>query len=258
MKKPILLVSVGNTHTRLAACNAGRLKPALVLRTTGLTRRAFDSALRVMSGSMGFSDMAIASVVPAVTRLAVQSGRVATGCEPLVVSHKLQLGFGFDYPKPAGIGPDRLADVAAAVRLHGAPVLVLDCGTATVLNVVTAQRMFAGGAIMPGLALFNEYLHDRTALLPQVRQSGPVPAIGRSTAQALRLGAAVGYSGMIAGVLRHVRSSLQIEQAPICLTGGNAKAAVVDGALADWNVIQCPDLTLRGVGDVYQMNRGIA
>ena len=149
-----------------------------------------------------------------------------------------------DYPKPETIGADRLADAAAAVDRYGAPVLVCDFGTAFTAAVVTADRTWRGGVIAPGLPLMRDYFCARTAKLPRIELGGRCPKIGRSTEEAMRLGALVGARGMVREIVGHLSRAFDA-QFRLVATGGFA-AWVVRGLDLPFTVD--PTLTLHGTG----------
>ena len=154
---------------------------------------------------------------------------------------KLQL----DYPKPETIGADRLADAAGAVSRYGAPVLVMDFGTALTAAIVTRDRVWRGGVIAPGFPLMRDYLFERAAKLPRMELGrGGVPKIGRSTEEAMRFGALVGYRGMVREIVATLRRNFN-EDFTLVATGGFARWALKGSGL-DFTID--PTLTLFGTG----------
>ena len=150
-----------------------------------------------------------------------------------------------DYPKPETIGADRLADAAGAVSRYGAPVLVMDFGTALTAAVVTKDRVWRGGVIAPGFPLMRDYLFERTAKLPRMRiGSGKAPRIGRSTEEAMRFGALVGYRGMVREIVSELHRNFKCDF-KLVATGGFAKWVLKD---LDLPFVIDPTLTLYGAG----------
>ena len=150
-----------------------------------------------------------------------------------------------DYPKPETIGADRLADAAGAVSRYGAPVLVMDFGTALTAAVVTADRVWRGGVIAPGFPLMRDYLFERTAKLPRMKiGSGRAPKIGRSTEEAMRFGALVGYRGMVREIVAELKKNFKTDFRLVA-TGGFAKWVLKD---LDLPFVIDPTLTLYGAG----------
>ena len=164
-------------------------------------------------------------------------------------------GIRLDYPKPETIGADRLADAAGAVSRYGAPVLVMDFGTALTAAVVTEDRVWRGGVIAPGFPLMRDYLFERTAKLPRMRLgSGKVPKIGRSTEEAMRFGALVGYRGMVREIVAELRTNFKTDFKLIA-TGGFAKWVLKD---LDLPFAVDPTLTLYGAGLIASHELGIS
>lgn len=150
-----------------------------------------------------------------------------------------------DYPQPETIGADRLADATGAVSRYGAPVLVMDFGTALTAAVITHDRVWRGGVIAPGFPLMRDYLFERTAKLPRMELgSGKAPKIGRSTEEAMRFGALVGYRGMVREIVTELRRNFG-EDFRLVATGGFARWALKDIGLP---FVIDPTLTLYGAG----------
>ena len=150
-----------------------------------------------------------------------------------------------DYPHPDTIGADRLADAAGAVARYGAPVLVMDFGTALTAAVITKDRVWRGGVIAPGFPLMRDYLFERTAKLPRMKLgSGKAPKIGRSTEEAMRFGALVGYRGMVREIVAELGQNFKCDF-KLVATGGFAKWVLRD---LDLPFTIDPTLTLYGAG----------
>ena len=150
-----------------------------------------------------------------------------------------------DYPSPATIGADRLADAAGAVERYGAPVLVMDFGTALTAAVITEDRVWRGGVIAPGFPLMRDYLFERTAKLPRMKLGcGKTPKIGRSTEEAMRFGALVGYRGMVREIVSELRTNFACDF-KLVATGGFSKWVLKD---LDLPFAIDPTLTLYGAG----------
>lgn len=154
------------------------------------------------------------------------------------------------YPKPTEIGQDRIANAIAAQEFHGTPAIIIDMGTAVTFDIVSSQG-YEGGIIAPGLAVMTKYLHEQTALLPELSAEdllGVEGAIGKSTVHAMKLGVAIGFSGMIDALLQKVTQELldKGEPAPVVLSTGGSIANLT----RDWadKSLFVEDLTLMGLG----------
>ena len=252
----LLVVDVGNTSTAVGLWSGGRV--SCVSHDDGDGR--FERFGRLVSSErFGRIDgVAYVSVVPQADRACRACCR-ERGLRLLQVSHRMFPTSGrasrrrvaptaditLDYPRPETIGADRLADAAGAVARYGAPVLVMDFGTALTAAVVTADRVWRGGVIAPGFPLMRDYLFERTAKLPRMELgSGRVPKIGRSTEEAMRFGALVGYRGMVREIVAELRKNFRTDFRLVA-TGGFAKW-VLRGLDLPFTVD--PTLTLYGAG----------
>ncbi|VVM08126.1 type III pantothenate kinase [Methylacidimicrobium tartarophylax] len=231
-----LVVDVSNSFTKIAAVRKGQLCE-LQRKATAELDEPFVLSLAAHYPSV---PLVLGSVVPSRT-----SRFSPVFAKALFLVHgRAPLGFPIDYPNPAEIGADRLANAAAALHFWQPPIVVIDFGTATNFDVVDASGAFCGGVIAPGLDLMTSYLHERTALLPKVRLREPKRGFGRSTVEAICVGAIHGYRGMIRGLLQGIRKELGVEQLTAVATGGHA-ALVVRGLPEVCGVR--PNLTLEGL-----------
>jgi type III pantothenate kinase len=191
------------------------------------------------------------SVAPQVTPLLRKTLRQLWSLEALELTAKTRTGLGIDYPRPETIGPDRLANALAARDRFGAPVVVVDFGTAVTFDVVNSAGNYAGGIIAPGLAAMTEYLHEKTALLPRITIREIKSPIGRSTEQAMLVGAVHGYRGLIRELLLELRRELKARRLPVVATGGYAR--LMSAKLPEITAVQ-PNLTLEGLRLVWRAN----
>jgi type III pantothenate kinase len=169
--------------------------------------------------------------------------------ETLELNSKTIRGVGIDYPKPNSIGPDRLANAVAARARFGAPVVVVDFGTAVTFDVVDATGNYVGGVIAPGLAAMTDYLHDKTALLPKIKIREVKSAVGKSTEHAMLVGAVQGYRGLVRELIGELKRELRAKKLPVVATGGYAK--LIAAKLPEISAV-APDLTLEGLRLVFQ------
>ena len=234
-----LLIDIGNGRTKLALSTAD----ALHERRETSTRELSASSLAQALDGWAFDRVVMGSVVPRASEVV----RAYFGAELIELRHDAPLGIGIRYPKPASIGPDRLANAVALSVLYakpGQPGIVIDFGTAVTFDVLSADHHYIGGVIAPGLRLMTDYLHDRTALLPLVDLREPETAIGQSTEGAILAGAAHGYRGMVRGILQALKKELPGGDPVVVATGGDGEwiVAGVEGVHA-----VDPDLTLHGL-----------
>ncbi|HWH24324.1 MAG TPA: type III pantothenate kinase [Candidatus Limnocylindria bacterium] len=251
----LVAIDIGNTNITFAAFEAG--VPGEIGRTptdAGASAADLSGALGELADAYEF---VVASVVPALTeRIAELAGR--RGARLLVADHtNVPIGVGVE--RPAEVGADRLVNAFAALRLHGAPAVIVDFGTATTFDVLDADGAYAGGAIAPGLQLSVEALAERTAQLPNIVLAAPPHAIGRNTLEAMQSGAVLGYLGLVRTLIEAIRAELAAAGAPpprVILTGG-LSAAPWATAIAGVTAID-PALTLRGLALLHAELRASA
>jgi type III pantothenate kinase len=245
----ILAFDIGNTHTHFGLATARRVVRRSDLPTAGWFNGANRRAVKRWLGRRPIDGIILCSVVPRATPFVRRLARELGTARPLALTARTLRGLGIDYPKPATIGPDRLANAVAARHLYGAPVVVVDFGTAVTLDVVNASGNYAGGIIAPGLAAMTEYLHEKTALLPRIRIREIRTVIGRSTEEAMQVGAVHGYRGLIRELLVELKRELRTRRLPVVGTGGYAK--LIAAKLPEISAVE-PDLTLEGLRLVWQ------
>ncbi len=236
MNADFLLIDVGNGRTKLALASRSAILERRELATGSVSAEMLTHTLN----GWDYARVVACSVVPGMTEIL----RSFFGRHLTELTHTTPIGIGIRYPNPASIGPDRLANAVALAHLHGAPGIVIDFGTAVTFDILSADRHYIGGVIAPGLRLMTDYLHERTALLPRVELREPASAIGKSTEEAILAGAAIGYRGMIHGILSALKRELPGGDAHIVATGGDAGWII---AGMDEKVIVDPDLTLHGL-----------
>ena len=244
----ILCLDIGNTHAHW-----GVVEGREVLVQAEVPTPALDaSALRALLDAHPSAGVALASVVPNATALALPLLQKC-GRPFYHLRHDTVRGLGFDYPTPAEVGQDRLADCVGAQLVAGAPAVIIGMGTATTVDILT-DKGYAGGIIAPGLGVMTRYLHERTALLPALDPAALLggPAIGKSTVDAMRAGCALGFAGMIGALLDGVCAELQKQGLPapaVIVTGG---AAVYLPASWRARVRHEPHLTLLGLAESHR------
>jgi type III pantothenate kinase len=152
---------------------------------------------------------------------------------------------------PREVGADRVVNAIGAVLAHGAPVVVLDFGTATTVDLVGADGSYRGGAIAPGIEVAAESLVSSTAALRRVELAVPPAAVGKSTVEAMQSGLLFGFAGLVDGLVDRVLAELGFD-APVVATGGLADLIV---PLCNRKVTVDQDLTLRGLSEVFRRNQ---
>jgi type III pantothenate kinase len=239
----ILLFDIGNTHTHVGLAD-GR---GVVKQTNIPTREWFageaPARIKRFTGRSTIEGAALCSVVPRATPF-VHKFAARPGVPLFELTSETVRGIGIDYPKPETIGPDRLANAIAARSHFGAPVVVVDFGTAVTFDVVNRAGNYAGGIIAPGLAAMTDYLHEKTALLPKIRIREVKTTIGKSTREAMLIGAVHGYRGLVRELVVELKRELRAKTLPVVATGGYAK--LMAAKLPEISAVE-PDLTLEGL-----------
>lgn len=242
----ILLIDVSNSFTKIALLRNGKIgRVARIatreLKPTDLTSLKADRAV-------------IASVVPEVSRMIAAS----LPCPPVWVDHRVPGGVAVNYPKPSSIGADRLANAAAAVSLRKLPAIVVDFGTAVTFDVIDEKGCYRGGVIAPGLPTAASALHERTALLPLTKITSIGNCVGKSTAEAIRIGLLVGAVGLVRETVALITAEAFKGKKPcVIATGGDAglvaRLSTKRGGKAVIDKVD-PLLTLRGLAVISSKN----
>ncbi len=244
----ILLFDIGNTNTHLGLANQRRVTRQTNIPTAAwFTGKAGRQLARFVANAR-VEGVALCSVVPRATPLVRRAVRESCHLPCLELTPQTLRGLGLDYPKPETIGPDRLANAVAARHRFGAPVVVVDFGTAVTFDVVDARGNYIGGAIAPGLTAVTDYLHEKTALLPRIQIREIKSAIGKSTEAAMRVGVVRGYRGLIRGLLAELRRELKVRRLPVVATGGYAQ--LFAAGIPEVSCVE-PKLTLEGLRLVW-------
>ncbi|MFV1857949.1 MAG: type III pantothenate kinase [Anaerolineales bacterium] len=253
----LLMIDIGNTNITLGLydgddrVNAWRLATVhdrmpdeYGLQMLGLLEHAGCSVAQI-------EGCALASVVPPLTGTFIQAVAGYLGTEPLVIDAGVKTGLSIRYEDPKNaLGADRVADAVAVRHHYGTPACVVDFGTATTFDAISAEGEYLGGAIAPGIDLAAESLFMRAAKLPRVELARPEAAIGRNTVAAIQSGLVYGYVGLVEGMVARFKAELG-KETKIIGTGG-----LVDLIAEETSVIEfrAPWLTLDGLRLIWDMN----
>ena len=252
----LLALDIGNTNITLGVFDGERLTATWRLSTdrskmpdeyTIMLTQLLN--LRGMS-AQDIEDVALCSVVPPLTPLFVELSRQYFKVDPLVVAAGTRTGIRILYDNPRDVGADRIVDAAAALKLYGGPVIIVDMGTATVFDAVTADGDYLGGAIAPGMAIAHDALFSNTSQLRRVELVSPEAPIGRNTIHAIQSGIVLGYAELVKGMVARFDEELG-GGARVVATGGMAHVIEKEaGVFDDVN----PDLTLTGLRLIHGMS----
>ena len=248
----ILLLDIGNTNTHLGLGNQNRVTRQANIPTTLWFDASAQVQLKKFADRAQITASALCSVVPRATPMARRIVRRMWNVEALEMTVETIRGVGINYPKPETIGPDRLANAVGVKHHFGAPSVVVDFGTAVTFDVVDRHGDYVGGIIAPGLAVMTDYLHEKTALLPNIKIREPRALIGKNTEAAMLAGAVYGYRGLIRELLIELKRELKCQRLPVVATGGYAQ--LIAAKLPLISAVE-PLLTLEGLRLVVQANK---
>jgi type III pantothenate kinase len=254
----LLAIDVGNTHITVGLFQGKTLKQTWRLNTF---RHYTSDELGVHFLSLlatknldaaKLTGVCIASVVPSLDEPLRAMSRTYLRQTPLIVGPQTPLGIKNLYKNPEEVGADRLVNAVAVHALYRKATIVVDFGTATTLDCVTAKGEYLGGAICPGLELAGEWLATHTAKLPRVAfQSAPTKAIGKTTKESLQSGLFWGYISLVEGLLHRLTSEMG-GRPLVVVTGG--LSPLIGPHLKTTSRI-APDLTLEGLRLIWEMNK---
>lgn len=253
----LLVVDVGNSHTVFGIYDGERL--AADWRFSTHHGRTVDEWAAEVAATLSIKklerecvDAAImSSVVPPLTGTLAEMIESFFGIEPLNVGPGVKTGIKILYENPLEVGADRIVNSVAALAKVGGPVIVVDLGTATTFDAITAGGEYLGGIIVPGLQISADSLFARAAKLPRVEVKRPPRLIGRNTVHSIQSGLYYGYASMINGVLDLMRAEMGGDS-HVIVTGGLARALAPD--LKGITLID-PHLTLEGLRLIHHKNR---
>ena len=252
----LLAIDIGNTNITLGLYSGEMLGPRWRLATDH-ERMPDEYGINLLSlfqhaglAAEDISAVAMASVVPPLTGTLVQACRQYLKYDPLIVDAGVKTGVRVRYDDPKQVGADRVVDAAAAHTLYGGPACIVDFGTGTTFDAISAEGDYLGGAIAPGIGIAAEALFLRTAKLTRVDLVRPPSVIGRNTVHAIQSGLIFGYVGLVEGMVARFRAELGPKMKVIG-TGGLAEVIARETNSIE---IMAPWLTLDGLRIVYQMN----
>jgi len=251
----LLAVDVGNTQIVCGLFEEGNLLSSFRLSTSA-ERTAdeyglFIARLTELRTGRGVktTDSVVCSVVPPLTDKIETALERYFGRRPTVVGPDYsRLGINVAYDRPEDVGADRVVDALAAREDFGAPVIIVDFGTATTLDLVNADGVYVGGAIMPGLGLAANALYESAARLVPVEYEVPPSAVGKNTVDSIRSGLIYGTAAAVDGMIEKFRDEIG-ESCPVVATGGLAEYVVECSRYIE---VTDPDLTLKGLLYAYR------
>jgi type III pantothenate kinase len=250
----LLAVDVGNTNTVLGLFDhEGRITDSWRIKTD--SRATADEMSLLYRGFLErtkVTGIAVCSSVPAVQHeLRTMLGKVFPQVPHVIVEPGIKTGVPLLYDNPREVGPDRICNALAAHHLFGGPSIVVDFGTSTNFDVVSAKGEFLGGALAPGVEVGIDALATRAARLLKVEFTKPRSVIAKSTVEALQSGVIYGTAGMVDGLVERIQDELGVDSCPVIATGGLAGMVVKESRTVSHHE---PDLTLVGLRLIFERN----
>lgn len=252
----LLAVDIGNSQTSFGVFSGNQLLHHFRAQT-----QLFKTSDQVASfllplfahhqiGLLDFEGVAICAVVPPMEEVVAQFSQNYLQQDPFKVSAKSCVGFTLNVENPSEVGADRIANSAYAVQNLSLPAVVIDLGTATTLDVVTDDKQYQGGVILPGVSMGIESLSRKTSLLPLVDKVFPEKVIGKNTMTCIQSGTVLGYCDLLDGLLTRIQAELK-QEVSVTLTGG---IAPLFRQKLKTPHDYFPHLTLEGTLLLYQLN----
>lgn len=253
----LLAIDIGNTETTVGMFEGDHLAHTWRLATQ--PERTSDELALILNSFLAFKKMrfdpdvtglAVSSVVPRATQAMRELAEHYFDFDPVIVEPGVKTGMPIRIDNPKEVGADRICNAVGAYEEHGGPLVIIDLGTATTFDAVSADGEYLGGAIAPGLAISANALVAMTAQLKRVEFATPARLIGKSTAEAIQSGVVSGYACLIEGMVERFRKEL----------GGDARA-VMTGGLAEQMALNLvgidvldPWLVLKGLRLIFERN----
>ncbi|MBX5447034.1 MAG: type III pantothenate kinase [Acidothermus cellulolyticus] len=252
----LLVIDIGNTHTVLGLFSGDTLVDHWRVATDA--RRTADELGFLIRGLLaqarradGITGVSCCSTVPAALReVRTMSARWFPDAPLVVVEPGIRTGVPVLYDNPREVGADRIVNTLAAFTLHGGPAIVVDFGTSTNFDVVSARGEFLGGVLAPGIDISIDALASRAAQLVKVQVAKPRSVIGKNTVEALQAGIVYGFAAQVDGIVTRIAE--QLPSRPVVIaTGGLAPVVLDECRTVD---VHDPWLTLTGLRLIFERN----
>jgi type III pantothenate kinase len=253
----LLVMDVGNTHIVLGLFQGDELLHHWRIQTDrNATEDEYAMLLKSLFEHVGIrmeeiDGVSISSVVPPLKRVLNLLVRKYFGLQPLVIGPGVKTGLNIQYENPREVGADRIVNAVAAIETYGPPLIIVDFGTATTFCFINEQGHYVGGAIVPGVHVSAEALHQRAAQLTRVEVVKPESVVGRNTVKAIQSGLFYGYVGVVDGIVNRMKRLLT-KRPTVVATGGLAEMISKEAETID---VYDPLLTLRGLKIIYERNQ---
>ncbi len=244
----LLAIDIGNTNINLGLFRGGRLSRRFIIPTK---EKRYQSHLKKIISQYKINDIIICSVVPRATKILEKDLKKLLGKQPYIIGKDIKAPIRNLYQKPKQVGQDRLVNAYAGVMLYGAPLIAVDFGTAITFDVVSRNKEYLGGMILPGLGISLDVLNQRTALLPRIKLEEPNEFIGRDTKSSMLSGIVYGFAALTDDLVIRIKKKI----------GKNARVIGTGGSI-DLIGKYCrridridKDLTLKGLNLIYRIQK---
>ena len=252
----LLAIDIGNTNIVIGGIDGGKTSFEARVATDRIkTSDQYGSEIKSMLSLFDVrpsdvEDCIISSVVPPVFNSVRTGVMKVIGKAPMVVGPGIKTGLNIQMDTPSQVGSDRIVIAVAALAEYEPPLILLDLGTATTIEVVGKGNVYLGGCIIPGMRISLEALTSRTAQLPGIRLNQPKRVIGKNTEECMRSGIIFGTAAMLDGMLDRVEEELG-QEAAVVATGGMAQFVI---PFCRRKIILEKDLLLKGLYQIYLKN----
>jgi type III pantothenate kinase len=252
----LLAIDVGNTQIVIGLYDGDQLHDHWRIATND--ERTSDEHASLINDFLGFhgfsfdddvQGLVISSGVPRITASLRDMSERYFGFPPLIVEAGVKTGMPVLYENPREVGPDRIANAVGAYDLYGGPTVIVDFGTATTFEAVSAKGEYLGGAIVPGIEISLDALFGRAALLRRVELVEPRNVIGKTTVESVQSGAVYGFSSLVDGLVQ--RFERELGECTVVATGG--LGALIASLSTTIQHVE-PWLTLHGLRLIYEKN----
>lgn len=252
----ILAVDIGNTNI-VIGCIEGEKVRFVERVSTDLSKTELEYVVEFKTlfdlYHIGIEDIKgsiISSVVPPLNNIVRSAMEKMLHIKPLLVGPGLKTGLNILMDNPGQVGADLIVNAVAGLHYYGAPLIIIDMGTATTISVVDEKKNYVGGMIMPGVKVSLESLVNRTSQLPRISLEAPKKIIGKNTIECMKSGIVIGQAAQMDGMIERIWEEIGT-QATVVATGGLAGCIVPHCK----NKITCDnELTLKGLGIIYKKN----
>lgn len=252
----ILAVDIGNTNI-VIGCIEGEKVRFVERVSTDLSKTELEYVVEFKTlfdlyhiGIEDINGSIISSVVPPLNNIVRSAMEKMLHIKPLLVGPGLKTGLNILMDNPGQVGADLIVNAVAGLHYYGAPLIIIDMGTATTISVVDEKKNYVGGMIMPGVKVSLESLVNRTSQLPRISLEAPKKIIGKNTIECMKSGIVIGQAAQMDGMIERIWEEIGT-QAAVVATGGLAGCIVPHCK----NKIICDnELTLKGLGIIYKKN----